>query len=129
MLNQQTALNVFNRGSVIVYRYSKEVTLPHVRLFVSAIGVDYVFMNDNARPHQTPAAVHELLKSEDIIEMDWSSYSPDLNPIEHMWNAFGKRIVARLYPPENTLQLKQMLIKDLPILPLELMDNLVLSMD
>ncbi|GFX98044.1 myosin-IIIb [Trichonephila clavipes] len=46
-------------------------------------------MDDNARPHRT-LAVEELLESEDITRMDWPVYSPDLKPIEHVWDALGK---------------------------------------
>ena len=80
MLNGRTELHVFDRGSVTGDRYCQEVILPHVRLFRGAIGADFVFMDDNARPHRTHA-VQQLL--EDITRMDWPAYSPDLNPIEH----------------------------------------------
>ncbi|GFW02404.1 hypothetical protein TNCV_1733191 [Trichonephila clavipes] len=40
-------------------------------------------MDDNAWTHWT-LAVEELLKSEDITRMDWTAYSTDLNPIEHV---------------------------------------------
>ncbi|GFU09884.1 transposable element Tcb2 transposase [Trichonephila clavipes] len=83
-------------------------------------------MVDNARPHRT-LAVEELLESEDITRMDWPAYSPDLNPIEHVWDALGKRIAARLRHPENT-QLKQMLIEEWVLLPQEMLHQLVLSM-
>ncbi|GFY18141.1 transposable element Tc1 transposase [Trichonephila clavipes] len=76
----------------------------------SAIGPDFIFMDDNARPHRT-LAVEELLESEDITRMDWPAYSLDLNPIEHVWDALGRCIAARLHHPENTQQLKQMLIE------------------
>ncbi|GFS70983.1 transposable element Tc1 transposase [Trichonephila clavipes] len=51
--------------------------------------------------------------------MDWSAYSRDLNPIKHVWDALGRRIAARLHHPENTQQLKQMLIEDWTLLPQE----------
>ncbi|GFX52103.1 uncharacterized protein TNCV_4654321 [Trichonephila clavipes] len=51
--------------------------------------------------------------------MDWPAYSPDLNPIEHVWDALGRRIAARLHHPENTQQLKQMLIEEWVLLPQE----------
>ncbi|GFT72525.1 transposable element Tc3 transposase [Trichonephila clavipes] len=57
-------------------------------------------------------AVEELLESEDITRMDWPAYFPDLNPIEHVWDALGRRIKARLHHPENNQQLKQMLIEE-----------------
>ncbi|GFT29785.1 transposable element Tcb2 transposase [Trichonephila clavipes] len=84
-------------------------------------------MDDNARPHWT-LAVEELLEREDITRIDWPAYSPDLNPIEHVWDAFGRRIAARLHHPENTQQLKQMLIEGWALLPQEMLHQLVLSM-
>ncbi|GFW86799.1 transposable element Tc1 transposase [Trichonephila clavipes] len=105
MLNVQTELQTIDRGSVIWDLYCEEVLLPHVRLFRDAIGPDFIFMDDNARPPRT-LAVEELLESEDITRMDWPAYSPDLNPIEHVWDALGRRIAARLHHPENTQQLK-----------------------
>ncbi|GFX19050.1 transposable element Tcb2 transposase [Trichonephila clavipes] len=60
--------------------------------------------------------------------MDWSAYFRDLNPIEHVWDALGRRIGARLLHPENTQQLKQMLIEELALLPQEMLLQMVLSM-
>ncbi|GFW09895.1 transposable element Tcb2 transposase [Trichonephila clavipes] len=111
MLNGRTELHIFDRGSVTGDRCCEEVLLARVRLFRGAIGPDFIFMDDNARPHRA-LAVEELLESEDITRMDWPSYSPDLNPIEHVWDAVGRRIAARLHHPENTQQLKQILIEE-----------------
>ncbi|GFT16605.1 transposable element Tcb2 transposase [Trichonephila clavipes] len=127
MLNGQTELQIFDRGSVIGDRYCEEVLLPHVRLFRGAIFPDFLFMDDNARPHRT-LAVEELLESEDITRMDWPAYFPDLNPIEHVWDALERRIAARLQHPENTQQLKQMLIEEWALLPQEMLHQLILSM-
>ncbi|KFM65474.1 hypothetical protein X975_05992, partial [Stegodyphus mimosarum] len=68
-------------------------------------------MDANARPHQIPA-IQKLLESEYITRMDYPAYSPDLNPIKYVWDALGRRPVARLHPPGNTQQLKQMLIEE-----------------
>ncbi|GFV64840.1 transposable element Tcb2 transposase [Trichonephila clavipes] len=84
-------------------------------------------MDDNARPHRT-LAVEELLESEDITQMDWPAYSPDLNPIKHVGDALGRCIAARLHHPENTQELKQMLIEEWVLLPQEMLHQLVLSM-
>ncbi|GFY06945.1 transposable element Tcb2 transposase [Trichonephila clavipes] len=126
MLNGLTELHIFDRGSVIEDRYCEEVLLPHVHLFRGAIGPDFSFMNDNAQTHRI-LAVEELLESEDITRMDWPAYSPDLNPIEHVWDALGRRIAARLHHPENTQQLKQMLIEEWALIPQEMLHQLDLS--
>ncbi|GFT70570.1 transposable element Tcb2 transposase [Trichonephila clavipes] len=127
MLNGYTELHIFDRGSVTGDRYCEEVLLPHVRLFRGAIGPDFIFMDDNARQHRT-FAVEELLESEDITRMDWPAYSPDLNPLEYVWDALGRRIAARLHHPENTQRFKQMLIEEWAPLPQEMFHQLVLSM-
>ncbi|GFV24667.1 transposable element Tcb2 transposase [Trichonephila clavipes] len=116
MLNGGTELHIFDRGSVTGDRFYEDVLLPHVRMFRGAIGPDFIFMDNNARPHRT-LAVEELLESEDITRMDCPAYSPDLNPIGHVWDALGRRIAARLDHPENTQQLKRMLIEEWALLP------------
>ncbi|GFX59632.1 dendritic arbor reduction protein 1 [Trichonephila clavipes] len=67
----------------------------HVCLFRGAMGAEFLFMDDNARPHRANI-VDECLQSEDITRMDWSAYSPDLNPIENVWDMLGRRIAAHL---------------------------------
>ncbi|GFT30932.1 transposable element Tcb2 transposase [Trichonephila clavipes] len=53
MLNGRTELYVFNSGSVTGDRYCKEVILPHVPLSRDAIERNLVYMDANARTHQT----------------------------------------------------------------------------
>ncbi|GFS94658.1 transposable element Tcb2 transposase [Trichonephila clavipes] len=63
----------------------------HVRLSRGAMGAEFLFMDDNARPHRAHI-VDECLQSEDITRMDWPAYSPDLNPVKHVWDMLGRRI-------------------------------------
>ncbi|GFT81434.1 transposable element Tcb2 transposase [Trichonephila clavipes] len=74
--------------------YPDDILEQHVRLFRGARGVEFLFMDDNARPHRANT-VDECLESEDITCMNWPAYSSDLNPIEHVWDMLGRRIAAR----------------------------------
>ncbi|GFV92704.1 transposable element Tcb1 transposase [Trichonephila clavipes] len=81
--------------------YRDAILEQHVRLSWGAMGAEFLFMDDNARPHRLNI-VDECLQSEDITRMDWPAYSPDLNPIEHVWDMLGRRIAAR-QPPSTCL--------------------------
>ncbi|GFW00595.1 transposable element Tcb1 transposase [Trichonephila clavipes] len=74
--------------------YRDVILEQHARLFRAAMGAEFLFMDDSARPHRANI-VDECLQSEDITRMDWPAYSPDLNPIEHVWDMLGRRIAAR----------------------------------
>ncbi|GFX54562.1 transposable element Tcb1 transposase [Trichonephila clavipes] len=65
MLGSRTDLHIFDAGSVNGTRYRNEILLPYVRLFRGAMGLQFLFMDDNAPCHRTVAA-EQLLESEDI---------------------------------------------------------------
>ena len=60
--------------------------------------------------------------------MDWPSRFPDLNPIEHAWDALGRRLANRPMPPTTFLELKVTLKQEWQRISQELLDNLILSM-
>ncbi|GFW27494.1 glutamate receptor ionotropic, kainate 1 [Trichonephila clavipes] len=60
--------------------------------------------------------------------MDWPAYSPDLNPIEHVWDMLGRRIAARQPPPACLPELRRALLDEWCNVPQDQIDNLILSM-
>ncbi|GFW23749.1 transposable element Tcb1 transposase [Trichonephila clavipes] len=62
MLGSRTDLHIFDAGSVNGTRYCNEILLPYVRLFRGAMGLQFLFMDDNAPCHRTVAA-EQLLES------------------------------------------------------------------
>ncbi|GFX29864.1 transposable element Tc3 transposase [Trichonephila clavipes] len=124
MINGRTRLHVVANGTMTDQRYIDEVLLPHVRLFRGAVGDKFVFMDDNATCHRT-LAVQDCLDSEGIQRLVWPARSPDLNPIENMWDALGRQVAGRNYPPTNKNTLIRALTEEWDKLPHQLLDNVV----
>ncbi|GFV95808.1 transposable element Tcb2 transposase [Trichonephila clavipes] len=127
MLGSRTDLHIFDAGSVNGTRYCNEILLPHMRLFRGAMGLQFLFMDDNAPYHRTVAA-EQLLESKDIERMVWPARSPDLKPIEHVWDFLGRRLAARTLPPVTIRELRLALQDEWAAMPQQLIDTLILSM-
>ena len=70
-----------------------------------------VYMDDNARPHRS-RAVTAYLQREVVTAVPWPALSPDLNPIEHIWDMLGRRILAREPPVQSIRQLEAALHRE-----------------
>ncbi|GFX58979.1 transposable element Tcb1 transposase [Trichonephila clavipes] len=82
ILGSRTDLHV-QSVTITGHIYRDVILEQHVRLFRGAMGAEFLFMDDNARPHHANI-VDECLQSEYISSMDWPAYSPDMNPVEHV---------------------------------------------
>ncbi len=84
-------------------RYRDEILRPNVVPFIH----DHHLMlqHDNARPHVERICT-QFLEAENIPVLAWPAYSPDMSPIEHVWDALDRRIQQRVPVPANIQQLR-----------------------
>ncbi|GFW03903.1 transposable element Tcb2 transposase [Trichonephila clavipes] len=101
MLGSRTDLHIFDAGSVNGTRYCNEILLPYVCLFRGAMGLQFLFMDDNAPCHRTVAA-EQLLES--------------------------RRLAARTLPSVTIRELRLALQDEWAAIPQQLIDTLILSM-
>ncbi|GFX91963.1 transposable element Tcb1 transposase [Trichonephila clavipes] len=99
MINGRTRLHVVANGTMTGQRYIDEVLL-----------------------------LHDCPDSEGIQRLVWPARSPDLNPIENVWDALGRQVAGRNYPPTNKNTLIRALTEEWDKLPQQLLDNVVQSM-
>jgi hypothetical protein len=81
-------------GAMTAHRYVLECVESHVVSYAPFIGENFLFMDDNARPPHMARIVVRYLEQVGIL-LPWSADSPDLNPIEHVWDFLGKRVRRR----------------------------------
>lgn len=123
-LGGRTDLHVFPRGNVNAHTYRDDILDAYVHPYAGAIGDAFVLQDDNARPHRA-RIVDVYLEQETIQRMQWPARSPDLNPIEHVWDALGRRIAALNPPPRTLATLSTALQEQWLALPTDLIDRII----
>lgn len=82
---------------------------------------------DGARPH-TAAVTQNFLANNHINVLDWPAYSPDMSPIEHVWDVLKRNVYARIHPPSTVAELRNALLEEWHNLPQHVITSKVLSM-
>lgn len=99
-----TALHVLARGSLTAIRYRDEILRPIVRPYAGVV------------------------QDEGIDAMDWPTCSPDLNPIEHIWDIMSRSIHQRHVAPQTVQELVDALVQVWEEIPQETIRHLIRSM-
>jgi transposase len=103
----------------------RDIVVPHFDNHCLAIRP--LFMDDNARPHRA-RIVSDYLRQESIDSIPWPAMSPDMNPIEHLWDDIGRKINNRVPACQNLKELRDALVQEWQSIPLRTLRHLVQSM-
>ncbi|UYV82057.1 Transposase, partial [Cordylochernes scorpioides] len=111
------------QGTMTAQRYVDDVlrpvTLPYLQGVPNAL-----YQQDNARPHTARISQQAL---QDVQMLPWPSYSPDLSPIEHVWDIIGRRLHA-LPQPRSEDELWQMVEREWRAIPQDAIRTLIDSL-
>ncbi|UYV82088.1 hypothetical protein LAZ67_21000798 [Cordylochernes scorpioides] len=111
------------QGTMTAQRYVDDVlrpvTLPYLQGVPNAL-----YQQDNARPHTARISQQAL---QDFQMLPWPPYSPDLSPIEHVWDIIGRRLHA-LPQPRSEDKLWQMVEREWRVIPQDAIRTLIDSL-
>jgi transposase len=83
------------------------------------------FQQDNVRFHTTPDTV-TYLHEKGITHIEWPPWSPDLNPIENLWNVLKARVYARF--PQTMEEMEQFIREEHAAVDLQFISRICRSM-
>jgi hypothetical protein len=113
------------QGNMTAQQYVQDIVQPHVLPLMVAPRA--VFQQDNARPH-TARLTTAFLTANNINTLSWPSLSPDLNPIEHIWDELDRRLRARANAPATRNELFIALQAEWAAIPQQTISHIIASM-
>ena len=111
-------------GNLTAVRYRDEILRPVAVPLVQQHQM--TFQHDNARPH-VARVCQVFLANNNIVPLVWPPYSPDLSPIEHLWDELDSRVRIRRNSPNTLGQLRTALLEEWENIPMRKINALVNS--
>ena len=87
----------------------------------------FLFQHDCAPVHKA-RSIKTWMREFGVDELDWPAQSPDLNPIEHLWDELERRLRARPSRPTSVCDLTNALLEEWSKIPINTLLNLVESL-
>uniref|UniRef100_A0A3Q2D7V8 Tc1-like transposase DDE domain-containing protein n=1 Tax=Cyprinodon variegatus TaxID=28743 RepID=A0A3Q2D7V8_CYPVA len=87
----------------------------------------FLFQHDCAPVHKA-RSIKTWMTESGVDELDWPAQSPDLNPIEHLWDELERRLRARPSRPTSVCDLTNALLEEWSKIPINTLLNLVDSL-
>ena len=118
---------VLVQGNLTGIQYRDAIIRQHVVPFIRAQQRQVTLQQDNARPH-VARVVTDYLNRQNINVLPWPAVSPDLAPIDHVWDEMERRLRQLPNQPMTLNQLGQDLIRVWNNIPQHFFGTLVRSM-
>lgn len=122
----RTPLQIVN-GNLTSVRYRDEIIQRHVIPFIQRHQNHITLQQDNARPH-VARVVRDLFVQQNVDVLPWPAVSPDLSPIEHVWDEMERRLRRLPNQPVTLADLGQALTNIWNNIPQAFLNTLVASM-
>ena len=87
----------------------------------------FLFQHDCAPVHKA-RSIKTWMTEFGVGELDWPAQSPDLSPIEHLWDELEQRLRARSSCPTSVCDLTNALLEEWSKIPINTLLNLVESL-
>ncbi|GBC12833.2 IS630 family transposase [Rhizophagus irregularis DAOM 181602=DAOM 197198] len=114
-------LTIFERGEVIgAWKCGIRVKLEDDQ-------ENFIFQDDNA-PIHTARVVKSWEEENEVNSLPWPAQSPDLNPIEHLWDELERQVRAHKPLPKNRENLWEILQEEWSNIEADKYQNLISSM-
>ena len=108
-----------------MHRYRDEIMRPIVVPFIRRHHL--MFQHDNAWPHVARICT-QFLEAENVPVLPWPAYSPDMSPIEQVWDALDLRVRQHVPVPANIQQLCTAIEEEWDNIPQATINSLINSM-
>ena len=107
--------------------YRDNIIEPIVVPFARQYGRRFIFQDDNVRAHRS-RLVTAHMQQRNITTMPWPALSPDLSPIEHVWDIMGRRLRRRQRQSTNLDELTVAFQEEWNGIPQNAIGSLISSM-
>ena len=84
-----------------------------------------IFQQDNARPHVARHTMN-LLQANNVNVFNWPAKSPDISPIEHLWDHLGRKVRKRKNV-NSVMDLERALHQEWNRIPMAVIQRLISS--
>jgi len=107
---------VIIEGHLNAVRCRDEILQPVAISYLHNLGPNSILQDDRARPHRA-RVITDYLQNVGVERMEWPAKSPDLNPIEYLWDQLGHVVHVGVTNTTTLADLPRLLVEEWNAIP------------